>query len=154
MKKLITLSTLLVVSSFAVAQGGFEDPNDARTYKANEQERAEMKREKLRKHGKQDGKYGDKKGIGFFDENNAVKSVKDLPAAKDKSFVLLEGNITKRVGKKDFIFKDATGEVEIEVSRRAWQGQTITPTDRIQIRGVLDKEWDKAEVEVMEIIKK
>lgn len=159
MKKLIALSTLLAVSSFAVAQGGFNDPNDSRTQKANEADRKEMKQEKQSKHhhGKLDGKRGEKgKDFmpPFFDESKAVKSVKDIQAASDKSFVMIEGKITKQVGKKDFIFQDATGEVEIEVSRRAWQGQTISPNDTVEIRGKIDKEWNKTEVEVKQIIKK
>lgn len=177
MKKIIAISTLLTVSSFALAQG-FSDPNDARTQQAenpapavqNEINKAEMPKmpphPMMEMHGKgkfhamPQGKHFDKQGKNrdfkppFFDESQAVKSVKDIQAAKDKAFVMIEGKIIKQVGKKDYLFQDATGEVEIEVSRKAWGGQTITPNDKIEIRGLVDKEWDKTEIEVKQIIKK
>lgn len=174
MKKLIAVSTLFAVSSLAVAQVGFSDPNDSRTQQPTEQKvvpemkmespeqgvKEEVKRKFDGKQAKYNGKH--QKGEGknkefkppFFDENKAVKSVKALQDAKDKSFVMIEGKIIKQVGKKDFIFQDSTGEVEIEVSYHAWRGQTITPNDTIEIRGIVDKEWDKTEVEVKQIIKK
>lgn len=156
MKKLITLSTLLAVSSFAVAQGGFNDPNDTRTQKANEIDRKEMKQDRHHsaKHHGQHGKRDKDFTPPFFDESKAVKNIKEIQAAKDKSFVMLEGKITKQIGKKDFIFQDSTGEIEIEVNRHAWRGQTITPNDTVELRGFLDKEWDKTEVEIKQIIKK
>lgn len=142
MKKLIALTALLGISSMAMAQG-FNDPNNPQPQNA-EKPRHEMKH----------GKKHDGKPQGFFDESNAVKSVKDIANAADDSFVMIEGKITKQVGKNDFIFQDATGEIEVEVSKRAWQGQSISPTDTVEIRGKVDKEWNKTEVEVKQIIKK
>lgn len=173
MKKLIAVSTLFAVSSLAVAQVGFSDPNDSRTQQPAEQNvvsemktaapeqgmKAEGKRKfdgKQAKHNGKPLKEGKNKEFKppFFDESKAVKSVKALQDAKDKTFVMIEGKIIKQVGKKDFIFQDSTGEVEIEVSYHAWRGQTITPNDTVEIRGIVDKEWDKTEVEVKQIIKK
>lgn len=142
MKKLIALSTLLAISSVALAQGGFNDPANP----SAEKPRHEMKHERK---GHKEGKHH-----GFFDESKAVKSVSALKAAADNDFVMIEGNIVQQVGKDDFIFKDATGEVEIEVSKHAWQGQTITPNDKVEIRGKVEKEWGKTEVDVKQIIKK
>lgn len=173
MKKIIALSTLFALSSIAVAQG-FQDPNDSRTQNAAEGQNApvmsadkpnfpEMKGKHHfdgkhpkfgGKHPKFDGKAPKAFKPAFFDESLAVKSVKDIPAAKDKAFVMMEGKIVKQVGKDDFLFRDASGEIEIEVSRRAWFGQTVTPNDTVEIRGILDKEWEKTEIEVKQIIKK
>lgn len=148
MKKLIALSTLLTLSSVAFAQG-FNDPNDSRT-------QATDKNPHAMHHGKHFDKQGKNRDFKppFFDESKAVKNVKDIATAKDKDFVMMEGRITKQVGKNDFIFQDASGEVEIEVSRKAWGKQTITPNDTIEIRGFIDKEWDKTEIEIKQIIKK
>lgn len=143
MKKLFALTTLFAVSSVAVAQGGFQDPNQPQV----EKPRHEMKQD--RKGHKFDGKAG-----GFFDESKAVKSVAAIKEAEDNAIMVIEGQIIKQVGKDDFIFKDATGEVEVEVSKKAWRGQTITPNDTVEIRGKIDKEWNKTEVEVKQIIKK
>ncbi|KMK51043.1 hypothetical protein RO21_08320 [[Actinobacillus] muris] len=128
MKKVIALAALVGLSSIAVAQG-FKDDNN--TY-----------------HGKPHTQHG------FYDDRNAAKSVKDALNAADNSLVIIEGKIVKQVGKDDFIFQDATGEMEIEVSRKAWNGQTITPQDTVEIRGKVDKDWGKTEIEVKQVIKK
>jgi len=90
---------------------------------------------------------------GFVDESVIVKTVAD--ALNDNTPVRLDGQIVKQIGKKDFLFKDASGkEIQIEVSKKAWNGQTIAPQDNIQIIGKVDKEWNKTEVDVKQIIKK
>ncbi len=103
------------------------------------------------------GGYHDGKGQiqqGFFDESLAVKTVADALKASDDTPALLEGQIVKQIDKDEFIFKDATGEIQIDVSKRAWNGQTITPQDTIQIRGKVDNEWNKTEINVKQITKK
>lgn len=143
MKKIMTAVAVFACSSFAFAQ--FHDPNAPMA--KPEKTHHEMKHEhKGKKHEKHHG--------GFFDESQAVKTVAALKEAKDDSLVLLQGKIVKQVGKDDFLFQDATGEVEVEVNRRAWHGQTITPNDVVEIRGKVDKDWDKTDVEVKHVIKK
>lgn len=142
MKKLMTLATVLGFSSLAVAQG-FNDPN-------NPQAGAHKPHHEM-KHDRKGHKGGQG---GFFDESKAIKSVAALKDAQDDAVVMIEGKITQQVGKNDFMFKDSTGEVEIEVSKRAWKGQTITPNDTVEIRGKVDKEWNRTEIEVKQIIKK
>jgi len=92
---------------------------------------------------------------GFVDESVIVKTVDDALNANDDTPVRLDGQIVKQIGKKDFLFKDASGkEIQIEVSKKAWNGETIAPQDNIQIIGKVDKEWNKTEVDVKQIIKK
>ena len=92
---------------------------------------------------------------GFVDESVIVKTVADALNANDNTPVRLDGQIVKQIGKKDFLFKDASGkEIQIGVSKKAWNGQTIAPQDNIQIIGKVDKEWNKTEVDVKQIIKK
>ena len=80
---------------------------------------------------------------GFVDESVIVKTVDDALNANDDTPVRLDGQIVKQIGKKDFLFKDASGkEIQIEVSKN------------IQIIGKVDKEWNKTEVDVKQIIKK
>lgn len=141
MKTVITLATLLGLSSMAVAQG-FHDPNAPQS---SDKPRHEMKQDRKGHKGGQGG---------FFDESIAVKTVSALKEAKDDSIVMLEGKIIKQVGNDEFIFQDATGEVEVEIGRRAWKGQQITPNDTVQIRGKVDQEWNKTEITVKQVIKK
>ena len=131
MKKAIILTTLLAVSTVTMAKGDGDDRH---------------------RGGYHDGKA--KTQQGFFDESLAVKTVADALKASDDTPALLEGQIVKQLDKDEFTFKDATGEITIDVSKRAWQGQNITPQDTIQIRGKVDSEWGKTEVDVKQITKK
>lgn len=92
---------------------------------------------------------------GFIDENAIVKTVSDALKANDDTPVRLEGQIVKQLGKKDFIFKDGSGqEIQIEVDKKAWNGATVNPQDQIQIIGKVDKEWNNTEIDVKQVIKK
>lgn len=130
MKKALILTTLLAVSTVTVAKDG------------------------ERHHGGFNGGNQYSQTQGFFDESTAVKTVAEALKASDDTPAILEGQILKQVGKSEFIFKDSTGEIQIDVSRRAWNGQTISPQDTIQIRGKVDKEWNEIEVDVKQIIRK
>ena len=131
MKKAIILTTLLAVSTVSMAKGDGDDRH---------------------RGGYHDGKAQVQQGQ--FDESAAVKTVADALKANDDTPVILEGQIVKQLDSDEFTFKDATGEIQIDVSKRAWNGQTITPQDTIQIRGKVDNEWNKTEVDVKQITKK
>ncbi|WP_392551590.1 YgiW/YdeI family stress tolerance OB fold protein [Orbus wheelerorum] len=77
-----------------------------------------------------------------------VEQAKQLP---DDSWVILQGHITQQTGKKDYIFKDSTGEVKVEIDHRRWMGQTISPTDLVEIAGEVDKDWNSFEIDVKSI---
>lgn len=128
MKKVMLITSILAVSTVAMAKGGFQDGNQPHKHDNVQQ--------------------------GFVDESLAVKTVSDALNAKDDTPVILVGTIVKQTDKNEFLFKDSTGEVQIEVKKRAWQDQTITPQDTIEIRGKVDKEWSGVEIEVRQITKK
>lgn len=130
MKKIIALTTVMTLSSLAFAEphhGGFQH-NEAKSQHQVQQ--------------------------GFYDESAVVKTVKEALAAQDDTPIMLEGKIIKQVGKNEFLFQDATGEATIEVSKRAWQGQQVSPQDTIQVKGKVDKEWNKTELDIKQVIKK
>lgn len=130
MKKVMLVTSLLALSTAAFAKGGFHDG----------------------KHPQ--GGQGEYTQQGFVDESAMVKSVSEALKASDKTPVLLVGTIVKQIDNDEFIFKDSTGEIQIDVKKRAWNGQTITPQDTIEIRGKVDKEWSKTEVDVYSVTKK
>ncbi|TNH06770.1 YgiW/YdeI family stress tolerance OB fold protein [Testudinibacter sp. TR-2022] len=103
---------------------------------------------------RKDGKKRDDTKRGSFIDNNApvisTSSVKDL---KDNDRLVLEGFIEKQVGKEDYLFKDDSGSIEVEIDRRAWAGQEITPNDKVKLFGEVDKSWNKTEVEIHRVVK-
>ena len=105
-------------------------------------------------HLQREGKAHHQMKQGFFDEATAVKTVEAAKQAQDDAPMMIEGKIVKQIGKNDYVFQDATGEIEIEVSKRAWNGQQVSPSDTIVIYGKVDKEWNKTELDVKRIEKK
>lgn len=80
-------------------------------------------------------------------EQNKV-SVAQLKDVADDNWVTLEGKLVKHLGGENYMFRDATGEVEVEVDQDVWRGTEVGPDDVIRIRGEVDHSWNKTEVEV------
>ncbi|MGR3807313.1 TIGR00156 family protein [Pasteurella testudinis DSM 23072] len=103
---------------------------------------------------KHDGKRSDKhQRGGFAGEQAAVTKVADVKNLKDDARVVLEGFIEQQVGKDDYVFKDDSGSIEVEIERRAWAGQEVTPSDKVKLFGEVDQSWNKTEVEIHRVVK-
>lgn len=134
MKKLALITTLglATISTSALAdkheqRGGFNDGNQ--TYQKG-------------------GRHG-----GFVNSNQAVTTVSEAKNWNDDQLVVLQGKIVKQMGKDDFLFRDATGEIEVEIDNKAWEGVQITPNDEVKLYGEVDKSWNKTEVEIHRVEK-
>ncbi|MGF1725554.1 YgiW/YdeI family stress tolerance OB fold protein [Photobacterium nomapromontoriensis] len=86
-------------------------------------------------------------------EVKSISTVHDALNAKDDSFVVLTGNITQSLGNEVYIFKDSTGEIQVEIEHEAWMGQDISPQDNIVIRGEVDSEWTSTQIDAHSIQK-
>ncbi|WP_233138821.1 YgiW/YdeI family stress tolerance OB fold protein [Aggregatibacter actinomycetemcomitans] len=131
-----SLATILVLSTIAAtgvfAQGGFQDPNAP----------------KMEHHKKGDFKRG-----GFVNTDQTVSKASEAGSWQDDQYIILQGNIVKQVGKADFIFKDASGEIQVEIERKAWRGQDVSPSDEVKLYGEVDKSWNKTEVDIERVEK-
>ncbi|MBF0785878.1 NirD/YgiW/YdeI family stress tolerance protein [Muribacter muris] len=111
MKKVFTLVSLFALSSFANA--GFNGNQSA--------------------------------GGGFSQDGktlpSAITTVAQALKAQDDAPVQLTGYITRQIDNDEFMFKDNSGEIKIDVEDEAWQGQNITPKNKITIYGKVDKDW-------------
>ncbi len=95
------------------------------------------------------------KGPGTAVAATTVEAAANLP---DNSIVTLTGNIVSHVtGSKDkYMFKDATGEIRIEISKKRFRGQDVTPENTVRITGEVDKDFGKSveiDVKHLEVIK-
>lgn len=72
---------------------------------------------------------------------NAVKTVAQALKAYDDTPAQLTGYITRQIDNDEFMFKDNSGEIKIDVEDEAWQGQNITPKTKITIYGKVDRDW-------------
>lgn len=132
MKKVATILTILALStapSFAAKQGGFLGP-DAVTPTTTTQ---------------QAGGF-----VGPSGSSTTAEKSKSLP---DDTWVTMRGNIEQRIGGDDYIFRDASGTVNVEIDHKIWNGQTITPQDTVEIQGKVDKDWNSVEIDVKQINK-
>ena len=66
----------------------------------------------------------------------ALKKADDTP-------VILKGHIVNSLGDEKYTFKDATGEVIVEIDNEDWHGLKVTPEDTVEIAGDVDKEMFK-----------
>lgn len=89
---------------------------------------------------------------GFSGPVTAVTAAqaKTLP---DDTKVTLRGNIESHLGGKNYMFKDASGSVVVEIKEKHWAGQSVSPQDTVQIDGEVDREHDTVMVETEQLKK-
>ncbi|AEF46764.1 YgiW/YdeI family stress tolerance OB fold protein [Serratia plymuthica] len=128
MKK-YTLAALIALCSAPVLaqQGGFLDPSAPQTQTAPQG--------------------------GFSGPSAALTTVDKVKSMSDDAWVMLQGNIEQRVGDDTYTFRDASGTLTVEIDKKRWNGQTITPKDKVQLEGKVDKDWSSVEVDVKNIKK-
>ena len=94
--------------------------------------------------------------LANFTGPNAVNTntVQGALNARDEAPVVLTGNITQALGNEIYMFKDATGEIRIEIDAEDFHQQTVSPQDTVTIHGEVDNEWTHKKVDVDFIQKK
>ena len=86
-----------------------------------------------------------------------ITTVKQALDSKDDAAVLLTGHITGRKAGSDdkYVFKDATGEITVDIDREVFAGQSVTPENTVRLSGKVDKDMMKPvkiDVKVLEIL--
>lgn len=135
MKKLTLAAALVMLcstpfvaqSATATAQGGFDGPATTQTQPATQG--------------------------GFSGPSASNTTVDKVKTMRDDARVTLQGNIIERLGHDTYTFRDSTGTITVDIDNKRWKGQTITPQDKVQIEGKVDKDWTSVEVDVKNIIK-
>ncbi|CAG9431595.1 YgiW/YdeI family stress tolerance OB fold protein [Providencia alcalifaciens] len=133
MKKLplITLIAALATAPVFAATGGFSGPGEV----ANTTNTETMKT--------QEG--------GFSGPNASETTVAKALELSDNSWVVLRGNLVKQLDKKHYEFTDGTGTITVEISQKRFNGVNVTPKDKIEIRGEVDKDWNSKEIDVKQL---
>lgn len=83
-----------------------------------------------------------------------AENVADAKNLKDNARVVLTGRIVSRVAgtKDEYVFRDNTGEIVVEISQKQFRGMSIGPDDVVRISGKIDKDAGQdAEVDVKTI---
>jgi len=90
---------------------------------------------------------------GYAGPGPTIVTVEQAKAMSDDARVALKGHIIQSLGGEDYVFKDASGTINVEISNKRWRGQNIGPNDIVEIHGKVDREWSDVEIEVKRIIK-
>ena len=130
MKKFAAIAAIMMMTTAPVfaAQGGFNGPSATQTQS-------------------QPGQGG------FVDNDANLTTAAQGRDLQDGAWVKLRGNITERQSDDRYLFRDESGTVNIEIDHKRWNGQTITPQDKVEIQGKVDKEWNEFEIDVKQVIK-
>ncbi len=96
---------------------------------------------------------GSDPGGGFKGPGPALVTVEQAMSMADDSRVTLRGHIERSLGGDEYLFRDASGTIQVDIDRKRWQGQTITPTDLVEIQGKVDKDFMSLEIDVKRISK-
>ena len=89
-----------------------------------------------------------------------VFTAREVQSLPDDTNVVLEGQIVGRApnGKRDeYIFRDNSGTVQVEIDRRKWRGRTVTPKNTVRLWGEVDykRSANRVEIDVdhLEVVK-
>ena len=94
-------------------------------------------------------------GFSGPSKNNAatVAEAKEMP---DESYVVLHGYIESSLGSEEYMFKDDSGSIKIEIDDDDWNGLTVGPDDKVEIQGEVDTHMVKPtdiEVDIIRLVK-
>ncbi len=135
MKKFAAIAAIAAIAMMAsapvfAAEGGFNGPSATQTQTQNQTQQG-----------------------GFVDNSVSPTTAAKAKELKDDSWVKLRGNITERLSDDRYVFRDASGTVNVEIEQKRWNGQNVTPQDQVEIQGKVDKDWNEFEIEVKQITK-
>ncbi len=87
-------------------------------------------------------------GFSGSGQNNEC-TVKQAKNMRDDSPVTLTGKIVQRIKGDKYLFRDATGEITIDIDDEDFRGLTVTPDNTVRIYGEVDKDFGRnSEIDV------
>ena len=65
-------------------------------------------------------------------------SVEDAMRARPGSYIVVTGNIVSHLREEYYTFRDATGEMRVEIPRQTWQGRRVSPGTTVRLLAEVD----------------
>ena len=84
-------------------------------------------------------------------EAKPVSKISDVKAMPDDTEVVIQGVIVQNLGDDNYLVKDDSGTVNIEIDEDLVQGNTITPEAEVLITATVDQEGNVTSLEAEEI---
>lgn len=87
---------------------------------------------------------------GGFAGPSAVQlaTVAQVKEMADDTHVKVQGYIVKALGDESYEFRDDSGTLVVEIDDDEWQGIQVEPSDRVELLGEVDKDWNRVELDV------
>lgn len=87
-----------------------------------------------------------------------VKNARDVLNATDDAPCVLEGRIIAKIKsrKNRYLFEDASGQVVVEIKRKTFAKQTVTPENLVRLEGEVDTDKrypNEVDVDLLTVIK-
>lgn len=83
--------------------------------------------------------------------NKPVSKISDVKAMPDDTEVVIQGVIVQNLGDENYLVKDDSGTVSIEIDEDLVQGNTITPEAEVLITATVDQEGNVTSLDAEEI---
>lgn len=74
-------------------------------------------------------------------------TLSEAKSAADDSLVSIRGFIVKRLSDDEYLLKSANETLTVEIDDHLWQGIQITDKHEVEIKGEIDQDWDRTELE-------
>ena len=72
--------------------------------------------------------------------SGATATVAQANAARPGSYLTMMGNIVSHLREDYFLFRDATGEIRVEIDSRLFRNRPVTPQNTVRIHGEIDRD--------------
>ena len=83
--------------------------------------------------------------------NKPVSKISDVKAMPDDTEVVIQGVIVQNLGDEDYLVKDDSGTVNIEIDEDLVHGNTITPEAEVLITATVDQDDNVTSLEAEEV---
>lgn len=88
---------------------------------------------------------------GFMEETTAPVSVARVLTLQDGSHVTVIGHITNRLGKGEYNFTDGSDTIVAEIGKKDWNGQIVSPQDKVILKGKVVKDDGNVSLDVKSV---
>jgi len=85
------------------------------------------------------------------DADHKVITVAEARELEDDAKVVLEGFIIEDTGGNMYLFRDETGDIDLEIDKHAWKKREMDPDQMVRVYGEIDRDDDSIKVEVKKI---
>ena len=83
--------------------------------------------------------------------NQPVSKISDVKAMPDDTEVVIQGVIVQNLGDENYLVKDDSGTVNIEIDEDLVHGNTITPEAEVLITATVDQDGNVTSLEAEEV---